>query len=176
MNFFNSIQKKVPTNPEDCKKLSGLWHGDKCSERAMGAHNNNREALDNFSDKINKNLPQNLPPLQQTTQILNDDEKKEILIKRCKDESGLNDAVGECSLLSNGINYNSCIENNRFTNETNTSVYNACMKGATTEEMKEVRDSKKLPGGKRKKTKRRRRITNGSRSKKRYRKSVRKRK
>jgi hypothetical protein len=165
MVFSNYIQKDTPTNPNDCNGLSGFFQSN-CSKRAMDAHKNNKVALDNFSDKINKYLPQNLPSLQQTTTVLNDDEKKENLIKRCKDESGLNDAVGACN-MSDLLNYNSCITNNKKTNETNTSVYNACMNGASMAEMNEVRDSKKLPGGKRKKTKRRKRRTKKRRSRKR---------
>jgi hypothetical protein len=104
MDFFNSIQKKVPTNPEDCNGIGSNLLYD-CSKRAMVAHNVNKKARDDFSDTIdgiqnklakNDKKMTNFEPADNET--------------LCKNETYMNDISIKCGFFDNKCNENEKIK------------------------------------------------------------------
>jgi hypothetical protein len=155
----------------DCNGLLGKWNP-KCNfetakqiedMRTNGQSGETRQKLRNAitSDVATKQ------PMEQ-----NDPER----VKRemCQKTSGLSDTQTECGWFDSN-----CKTQQQRKSETDTSVYNACMNGATIIEMAEVRKAKEesyiiddAKGGKRKrktksKRRRKRRITKKQRHKKR---------
>ncbi len=153
---------------DDCNGLLGKWNP-KCNSDTAKQVEEKRK--DGESGQIRKKLrdaiTSNITTEQQTEQA----DPNSVKHERCKQESGLSDMPLDCGWLDSG-----CKTKQRRKNETDTSVFNACMNGATITDMAEVRQAKNdsyniddTAGGKRKKkTKSKRRRTKRRRTKKRF--------